>query len=83
MGYVPNIILETDNWETCLHMVKSGIAFTILPYARIDIDGERVHKYSLKGDYYQQAFLCYRKNTYFSKVMTEFITIALSVFSQK
>ncbi|MDR0718326.1 MAG: LysR family transcriptional regulator [Treponema sp.] len=83
MGYVPNIILETDNWETCLHMVKSGIAFTILPYARIDIDGERVHKYSLKGDYYQQAFLCYRKNTYFSKVMTEFITITLSVFSQK
>jgi DNA-binding transcriptional LysR family regulator len=83
MGYVPNVILETGNWETCLRMVESGTAFTILPNARRDLDDGRVHRYSLKGDYYQPTFLCYRKNTYFSKVMTKFIAIALSEFSQK
>ncbi|MDR2631513.1 MAG: LysR family transcriptional regulator [Spirochaetaceae bacterium] len=82
MRYVPNIILETGSWETCLRMVEAGIALTILPNARRDIDEERINKYHLKGNYYQQIFLCYRKNAYFSKVMTEFIKIALSVFSE-
>jgi DNA-binding transcriptional LysR family regulator len=82
MRYTPNIILETGSWETCLRMVEAGIALTILPHARRDIDEERINKYRLKGDYYQQIFLCYRKNAYFSKVMTEFIKIALSVFSE-
>ncbi|MDR1468627.1 MAG: LysR family transcriptional regulator [Spirochaetaceae bacterium] len=84
-GYIPNIILETSSWETCLRMVEAGIALTILPNARSDVIGiyeERIHKYRLKGDYYQHIFLCYRKNAYFSKVMTEFIKIALSVFSE-
>jgi DNA-binding transcriptional LysR family regulator len=80
--YIPDIILETDNWETCLRMVEAGIAFTILPNARSDVDDEYIHAYCLKGDYYQQTFLCYRKNAYFSKVMTEFIRIALSAFSE-
>jgi DNA-binding transcriptional LysR family regulator len=80
--YVPDIILETDNWETCLRMVEAGIAFTILPNARNDVDDEHIRAYCLKGDYYQQTFLCYRKNVYFSKVMTEFTRIALSVFSE-
>ncbi|MDR0589566.1 MAG: LysR family transcriptional regulator [Spirochaetaceae bacterium] len=82
MKYVPNIILETGNWETCLRMVETGIALTILPNARKDIDEKRIQKYRLMGDYYQQIFLCYRKNAYFSKAMTEFIKIALSVFSE-
>jgi DNA-binding transcriptional LysR family regulator len=82
LGYVPDIILETDNWETCLRMVEAGIAFTILPNARSDVDDKHIRAYCLKGDYYQQTFLCYRKNVYFSKVMIEFTRIASSVFSE-
>jgi DNA-binding transcriptional LysR family regulator len=82
MEYSPTIILETDSWETCLQMVKNGIALTILPDARRDIEDERVCKYRLQGDYYRQTFLCYRKNAIISKVMTECINIARSVFGK-
>ena len=80
MEYTPTVILETDSWETCLQMVKNGIALTILPDARRDIEDKRVCKYRLQGSYYRPTFLCYRKNAALSKVMTECISIALSVF---
>ena len=82
MEYNPEIILETDSWETCLQMVKNGIALTILPDARRDIEDTRVCKYRLQGNYYRPTFLCYRKNAVLSKVMTECINIALSVFGE-
>lgn len=84
MGYSPHIILETDNWETCLRMVETGIALTILPNARVhrNIDEGLIRTYRLGGDYYRRIFLCYRKNVCFSKVMSEFTRIALSVFSE-
>jgi DNA-binding transcriptional LysR family regulator len=82
MEYSPHIILETDSWETCLHMVKAGIALTILPYARRDIEDRRVCKYRLQDKYYRPTFLCYRKNATLSKVMSECINIALSVFEE-
>jgi DNA-binding transcriptional LysR family regulator len=81
-GYVPNIILETDNWETCLRMAESGIAVTILPDARRDIKSEKVQKFALEGGYYRHTFLCYRKNASFSKIMTEFIKLAHTVFAK-
>ncbi|MDR0707594.1 MAG: hypothetical protein LBF60_06940 [Treponema sp.] len=61
-------------------MVINGIALTILPDARRDIDDARVCKYILQGNYYRPTFLCYRKNATLSKVMAECINIALSVF---
>jgi DNA-binding transcriptional LysR family regulator len=82
MEYSPTIILETDSWETCLQMVGNGIALTILPDARRDIENERICKYRLEGDYYRQTFLCYRKNAVISKVMTGCINIVLSVFRE-
>jgi DNA-binding transcriptional LysR family regulator len=82
MEYSPHIILETDSWETCLQMVKAGIALTILPYARRDIEDKRVCKYRLQDKYYRPTFLCCRKNAALSKVMTECIGIALSVFGE-
>jgi DNA-binding transcriptional LysR family regulator len=82
MEYTPHIILETDSWETCLQMVINGIALTILPNARWDIDDARVCKYILQGNYYRPTFLCYRKNAALSKVMTECINITLSVFME-
>ncbi|MDR2500503.1 MAG: LysR family transcriptional regulator [Treponema sp.] len=82
MEYSPHIILETDSWETCLQMVKNGIALTILPDARRDIEDKRVCKYRLQGAYYRPTFLCYRKNATLSKVMSECIDIALSVFEE-
>jgi DNA-binding transcriptional LysR family regulator len=80
-GYVPNIILETDSWETCLRMTESGIAVTILPDARRDIKSEKFQKFALEGGYYRHTFLCYRKNARFSRVMTEFIQLAHTVFA--
>jgi DNA-binding transcriptional LysR family regulator len=80
-GYVPNIILETDNWETCLRMTESGIAFTILPNAHRNVDTENFQKFALDGGYYRQTFLCYRKNAHVSKVMTEFIQLAHTMFA--
>jgi DNA-binding transcriptional LysR family regulator len=80
MDYTPKIILETDSWETCLQMVINGIALTILPDARWDIDNELICKYRLQGNYYRPTFLCYRKNAIISKVMNECINIALSMF---
>ena len=74
--YEPNVILETDNWLTCLLMVESGIAFTILPNAKIDLDTGRVGKYSFEHEHTRQTILCYRKNSYFPKILQAFINVA-------
>ncbi|MDR1971986.1 MAG: LysR family transcriptional regulator [Treponema sp.] len=83
-GFVPAIMLETDNWETCFRMVESGIALTILPAdARRDITSEKVQKFSVAGNCSWQTFLCYRKNAHFSKVTTEFIQLAHTILGHR
>ncbi|MFP3091383.1 LysR family transcriptional regulator [Treponema sp. TIM-1] len=82
VGYTPNIILETDHWLTCLRMAESGIAYTLLPNAKIEIDTHHIGKFSLMGDYYRQRYLCYRKNAYVSKALKEFISVVYSLLRQ-
>jgi DNA-binding transcriptional LysR family regulator len=81
-GYMPNVILETDHWQTCFRMVEGGIAHTLLPKIKIGIDMQNIKKFSLAGDYYRQTYLCYRKNTYLSKALKEFISVVCSLLQQ-
>jgi DNA-binding transcriptional LysR family regulator len=80
-GYVPDIILETDNWQTCVRFVESGFAFTLLPNIRSESDKVQTNKYSLSGDYRQTLYLCYRKNAYYSRIMDEFIKTTFDLLS--
>jgi DNA-binding transcriptional LysR family regulator len=75
----PNIILETDNWLTCLRMVESGIAFSILPNLTIDLDTQRIKRFSFKKEYIRQTILCYRKNAFLPKILQAFISVAYEV----
>jgi DNA-binding transcriptional LysR family regulator len=81
-GYTPNVILETDHWQTCFRIVESRIAHTLLPNIKIGIDTQNIRKFSLAGDFYHQTYLCYRKNVYFSKVLKEFISVVCSLLRQ-
>jgi DNA-binding transcriptional LysR family regulator len=82
VGYTPNVILETDHWQTCFRMVESGIAYTFLPGIKLGIDTQNIEKFSLEGDYYHQTYLCYRKNAYFSRALKEFISVVCSLLQQ-
>jgi DNA-binding transcriptional LysR family regulator len=80
--YMPNIILETDNAYTCLHMVESGIAFSILPNMNIRQNITKIAKFSFEKEYCHHICLCYRKNTYFPKILEAFIQVTQSVLPQ-
>jgi DNA-binding transcriptional LysR family regulator len=82
-GYIPNIILETDNWQTCVRFVESGFAFTLLPNIKPESDKVQTNKYSLSGDYRQTLYLCRRKNAYYSRIMDEFIKTTLALLSNQ
>jgi DNA-binding transcriptional LysR family regulator len=76
-GIHPNIILETDNWQTCIGMVTMGEAFTILPYSSImGSDSDGLNRYSIDGNYYRHMYIYYHKNIYLPKIIEEFINLA-------
>jgi DNA-binding transcriptional LysR family regulator len=79
----PDIILETSNWQTCLRMVTSGMAFTFLPYVESEIPVGQICLYSLPQKYHRRTFLFYRKNTYCSKALDAFIAAAQNIFMNK
>jgi hypothetical protein len=68
-SHAPLTILETDNLQTCVRMVESSFFFTLLPRVKPESDSIQANKYSLKGDYRQTLYICYRKNTYHSRIM--------------
>ena len=81
-GFCPNVILETDNWQTSLRMVENGVALTILPndtnnmvFTQLQFD-----KYALEKEYRRRTFLCYRKNAYLSRLLSDFILTSHRVF---
>ena len=63
-GVSPNIVLETDIWQTCISMVAAGEAFTLLPYHSIMKDSHNysVKSYSLDGHYFRHVSLSFHKN---------------------
>lgn len=80
----PNIILETNNWETCFGMVAEGIAFTVLPYSpiqRLFWSNTSVKQYSLKGEYDRRLSIYYRKNTYQLELIETFIRSIQSIIN--
>ena len=81
--YVPNIILETDNAHTCLHMAESGIAATILPKMKDKQSVKKIAIFSFEKEYCRQTYLCYRKNTYFPKILGEFINVTQTILQSR
>lgn len=78
-GCIPNIVLETDSWLTCLRLVERGLAFTLLPNIRSETARVQASKYSINGDYWWTLYLCYRKNAYYSRIMDGFVKTALDL----
>jgi DNA-binding transcriptional LysR family regulator len=72
--FVPNVIMETDNWQTCYRMVESSIACTVLPFNEgiLEISGNFA-KFSLPQRHFRHTVICYRKNGYHPKLLTDFI----------
>lgn len=80
----PNIIFETNNWETCFSMVTEGMAFTILPYSplqKILWANDAIKQYSIKGEYHRQLSVYYRKNTYRQELIEAFIGSTQSILA--
>ena len=80
LNFKPKIILETDNWITCLRMVESAIAFTILPNMDSGLWKHNFDSYSLKKRYFRHLYLCYRKNTNITRIMNDFLVTTRQLF---
>ena len=79
--YKPDIILETDNWLTCVRLVESGMAHTLLPNVPKEGEGALVDKFCLANACYRHTYLCYRKNVYYSNVLDKFIEVTREFYS--
>ena len=84
-GIRPNIILETDNWETCYSMAEEGLAFTFLPFSPfkkvlMKVD-EKIKHYSVDGNYSRQLSVYYRQNTYHHKIIETFIDTTKTILN--
>jgi DNA-binding transcriptional LysR family regulator len=78
-GCSPNILLETDNWQTSLRLVEKGLAFTLLPNSRPEADRIQARRYRLNGNYWWTLYICYRKNAYYSRIMDGFVKTTLNL----
>jgi DNA-binding transcriptional LysR family regulator len=78
-GCIPNIVLETDSWLTCLRLVEKGLAFTLLPNIKTETVRIQAGRYSLNCDYWWTLYLCYRKNAYYSRIMDGFVKTTLNL----
>jgi DNA-binding transcriptional LysR family regulator len=85
-GIQPNVILETDNWETCYYMAEEGLASTILPYSplnRLFLTDKikNVNCYSIDGNYPRQLSVYYRMHTYHHKIIETFIDTTKTILN--
>lgn len=82
-GFIPKLLLETDNWITCLRLTEEAMAFTILPNAKFDASINRINIFRINPTYYRKMFLCIRKGAFRTKIMDEFINFSLSLIEKK
>jgi DNA-binding transcriptional LysR family regulator len=82
-GCVPNVILETDSWQTCLRLVESGVAFTLLPNISSESFDIHTGTYSLEKDYGRTLYLCYRKNVHYTRTLDEFVKTTISLLQNE
>jgi DNA-binding transcriptional LysR family regulator len=74
----PRIILETNDWETCLSMVEKGLACTLLPdswFKQIS-PASNINRYSIKNKPLLTTSLCYKKRASLSKNIERFISLS-------
>jgi len=78
----PEIILETNNWDTCYQMVSQHMGFTIVPYASVynSLPQEHIRRYSLPGRQFREIRIFWSKKSYISTAMQHFIHLAQSGF---
>jgi DNA-binding transcriptional LysR family regulator len=72
----PNIILETNNWETCYAMVLEGLGFTITSdslFKKDLINDKRVQKFSIDGNSNRVISIYCRKGTYNINRINDFV----------
>jgi DNA-binding transcriptional LysR family regulator len=81
-GITPQVFFETNNWQTCYRMVEEGIAFTFLPYSVLpgyeQTDGPK--RFSIPGNYERQISVYYKKRSYHTKLMRNFLEIVQETF---
>lgn len=78
----PEIILETNNWDTCYQMVSQHMGFTIVPYTPVynSLPQEHIRRYSLPGRQFREIRIFWSKKSYISTTMQHFIHLAQSIF---
>jgi DNA-binding transcriptional LysR family regulator len=79
----PPIILETNDWETCLSMVEKGLACTLLPHSPFKqlSSTSDVNRYSIKNKPLLITKLCYKKRPSLSKNIERFISLSKEVIN--
>ena len=76
----PNVIFETANINTCVSMVESEIGFTIYPHSSITAGNLTVKQYSFQGEHRRNLSAYFRKNSYKSQFMSDFIQTCSDLF---
>jgi LysR family cyn operon transcriptional activator len=78
----PEIVLETDNWQTCIGMTAAGEAFSILPSHTILDNAAKtpILAYCLEGQHTRSLHICYRKAVP-AKIAADFIELAKQAIS--
>lgn len=79
----PNIILETNNWDTCYRMVAQNIGYTIIPLTNQFISLEKlgVRSYSLPGMHYRDVRIFWSRRGYKPEGLRHFVTLCQERFS--
>ncbi len=79
----PQIILETNNWETCYRMVEQNIGYTIIPYVPFfHLEAEKqIRRYSLPGLWYRDIRIYWHRQPEPSKALLHFIKLCRQAFS--
>ncbi len=80
----PKIILETDNWQTCMGMVKMEEAFTLLPFSPVvkNSVGENISYYSIGRNYTRSIYIYYQKSLLPLKIIQDFIASVQDMVKQ-
>lgn len=79
----PNIVLETNNLDTCYRMVAQNMGVTIIPHTA-QYTGQADHnilRYSLPGCHYRDIRIYWSKRGYLSASLRHFIACCQKVFS--
>ena len=77
----PDILLQSDNWQTCLGMVDRAEACTILSYSPLfsSVATDQLRRYSVKGSYFRPVYMYYRDTGSRDSAIANFVEIVTRV----